>query len=65
MAGDRGGAERAFRAMARRDDTKLLGLRGLYIEAQRRDDRAWPRGSPPRRRRKAAPSLGLGRPGGA
>ena len=38
MAGDRGAAERAFRAMARRDDTKLLGLRGLYIEAQRRDD---------------------------
>ena len=38
MAGDRGGAERAFRAMTQRDDTKLLGLRGLYIEAQRRDD---------------------------
>ena len=40
MAGDRGAAERAFRAMTERDDTKLLGLRGLYIEAQRRDDRA-------------------------
>jgi len=38
MSGDRAGAERAFRAMAARDDTKLLGLRGLYIEAQRRDD---------------------------
>ena len=38
MAGDRSGAERAFRAMTTRDDTKLLGLRGLYIEAQRRDD---------------------------
>ncbi|HEY5217044.1 MAG TPA: heme biosynthesis HemY N-terminal domain-containing protein [Pseudolabrys sp.] len=38
MAGDRAAAERAFRAMAARDDTKLLGLRGLYIEAQRRDD---------------------------
>jgi HemY protein len=38
MAGDRDGAERAFREMTRRDDTKLLGLRGLYIEAQRRDD---------------------------
>ena len=38
MAGDRGGAERAFRDMTRREDTKLLGLRGLYIEAQRRDD---------------------------
>ena len=38
MAGDRDGAERAFREMTRRDDTKVLGLRGLYIEAQRRDD---------------------------
>ena len=36
MAGDRAGAEQAFRAMTKRDDTKLLGLRGLYIEAQRR-----------------------------
>src|SRR5476649_1632063 len=38
MAGDRDAAERAFRTMTERDDTKLLGLRGLYIEAQRRDD---------------------------
>ena len=38
MAGDRAAAERAFHAMTRRDDTKLLGLRGLYIEAQRRAD---------------------------
>jgi HemY protein len=38
MAGDRAAAEHAFRAMARREDTKLLGLRGLYIEAQRRAD---------------------------
>ena len=38
MAGDRSGAERAFREMIKRDDTKLLGLRGLYIEAQRRND---------------------------
>ena len=38
MAGDRAAAERAFQAMTRRDDTKLLGLRGLYIEAQRRAD---------------------------
>jgi HemY protein len=38
MAGDRAGAERAFREMSTRDDTKLLGLRGLYVEAQRRDD---------------------------
>jgi HemY protein len=38
MAGDRAAAEQAFRAMSARDDTKLLGLRGLYIEAQRRND---------------------------
>jgi len=38
MSGDRNAAERTFRAMTERADTKLLGLRGLYIEAQRRDD---------------------------
>ncbi|HXZ21550.1 MAG TPA: heme biosynthesis HemY N-terminal domain-containing protein [Pseudolabrys sp.] len=38
MAGDRDTAERAFRDMTKRNDTKLLGLRGLYIEAQRRND---------------------------
>ncbi len=38
MSGDRTGAETAFRAMLARDDTKMLGLRGLYIEAQRRND---------------------------
>jgi HemY protein len=38
LSGDRAAAEHAFRAMAERDDTKLLGLRGLYIEAQRRKD---------------------------
>jgi len=38
LAGDRAAAELAFRAMAERADTKLLGLRGLYIEAQRRQD---------------------------
>ena len=38
LAGDRHGAERAFRAMAEREDTRLLGLRGLFIEAQRADD---------------------------
>ena len=36
--GDRTGAERAFRAMAERQDTRLLGMRGLYVEAQRRND---------------------------
>jgi len=38
MAGDRIGAEHAFRAMVARDDTRAIGLRGLYVEAQRRDD---------------------------
>ena len=38
MAGDNIAAERAFRDMSTRDDTKLFGLRGLYIEAQRRSD---------------------------
>jgi HemY protein len=40
LAGDRAGAERAFHEMTRHDNTKLLGLRGLYIEAQRRNDSA-------------------------
>jgi HemY protein len=40
LSGDRAGAEEAFRAMAGRADTRLLGLRGLYVEAQRRDDAA-------------------------
>ena len=56
MAGDRTGAERAFRAMAERDDTRLLGLRGLYIEAQRRNDPAAAR-TVAERAVKAAPSL--------
>lgn len=38
MSGDRDGARRAFHAMAEREDTRLLGLRGLFIEAQRNDD---------------------------
>jgi HemY protein len=38
LDGDRTGAQRAFRAMAEREDTRLLGLRGLFIEAQRADD---------------------------
>jgi HemY protein len=40
LEGDRAAAAIAFRAMAERDDTRLLGLRGLYIEAQRRQDAA-------------------------
>jgi HemY protein len=38
LEGDREGARAAFRAMAEREDTRLLGLRGLFIEAQRADD---------------------------
>lgn len=38
LNGDREGAQRAFRAMAEREDTRLFGLRGLYVEAQRADD---------------------------
>jgi HemY protein len=38
LHGDRDGAQRAFHAMAERKDTRLLGLRGLFVEAQRRDD---------------------------
>src|ERR1700761_4157301 len=38
LDGDHSGAQRAFRAMAEREDTRLLGLRGLFIEAQRADD---------------------------
>src|ERR1700759_2764492 len=38
LDGDRHAAQRAFRAMAEREDTRLLGLRGLFIEAQRADD---------------------------
>jgi HemY protein len=38
LDGNRDEAQRAFRAMAERPDTRLLGLRGLFIEAQRADD---------------------------
>lgn len=38
LDGDREGARRAFLAMSNRADTKSLGLRGLYVEAQRADD---------------------------
>jgi HemY protein len=40
LAGEREVAERTFRAMASRADTKAFGLHGLYIEARRRDDAA-------------------------
>ena len=35
LSGDAGQAEAAFQEMARRNDTRLLGLRGLHVEAQR------------------------------
>jgi HemY protein len=38
LAGDREAADRAFRAMASRTDTKTLGLHGLFVEARRRND---------------------------
>jgi HemY protein len=38
LSGDKAAAEQAFRAMTERPDTRILGLRGLYIEAQRRGD---------------------------
>jgi HemY protein len=38
LAGDRDGAKAVFNTMAEREDTRLLGLRGLFIEAQRADD---------------------------
>ena len=38
LDGDRETAQRVFHAMAEREDMRLLGLRGLFIEAQRADD---------------------------
>jgi HemY protein len=38
LEGNRQAAREAFQAMAERKDTRLLGLRGLFIEAQRADD---------------------------
>ena len=38
LAGDREAAARTFQLMAGRDDTRLLGLHGLFVEAQRRND---------------------------
>jgi HemY protein len=44
IAGNGAEAERTFRAMAAREETKLLGLHGLFIEAQRHDNAAVARG---------------------
>jgi HemY protein len=43
ISGDRDGAEASFRAMAEDPETRVLGLRGLYVEARRRGeaDTAW------------------------
>lgn len=38
LLGDRGTARRAFEALLEKPETKLLGLRGLYVEALRWDD---------------------------
>ena len=38
LGGDRQAAQDAFVRMAERPETRLLGLRGLHIEARRRDD---------------------------
>jgi HemY protein len=40
LSGERDDAAAAFRAMADRSDTKLFGLHGLFVEAQRRNDPA-------------------------
>lgn len=40
LSGERDRADSAFHAMAARSDTKLFGLHGLFIEAQRRNDPA-------------------------
>jgi len=38
LSGDASGAESNFRNMLDHDETKLLGLHGLFVEAQRRSD---------------------------
>jgi HemY protein len=38
ISGDKPGAEAAFRTMAETDETRVLGLRGLFVEARRRGD---------------------------
>ena len=40
LCGDRTAAVRNFELMAGRDDTKMLGLHGLFVEARRRNDPA-------------------------
>jgi HemY protein len=57
LAGDRAEAERVFRTMAGRPDTKPLGLHGLFVEAHRRNDQAGARAYAEEAAR-TAPSLG-------
>ena len=38
LSGDRGRAEAAFKAMLDKPETRVLGLRGLFVEARRRND---------------------------
>jgi HemY protein len=40
VSGDRSAAETAFRRMMENDETRVLGLRGLFVEARRRGDAA-------------------------
>ena len=40
LSGDRDAAVATFQEMADRDDTRVLGLHGLFVEAQRRHDHA-------------------------
>jgi HemY protein len=40
LSGDRNAAVATFQEMADRDDTRVLGLHGLFVEAQRRHDHA-------------------------
>ena len=40
LCGDRAGAAHSFERMAGRNDTRLLGLHGLFVEARRRNDPA-------------------------
>jgi HemY protein len=40
MAGDRPGAEGAFKQMLNEPETQVLGLRGLFVEARRKGDTA-------------------------
>jgi HemY protein len=40
LSGDRDAAVATFQEMASRDDTRVLGLHGLFVEAQRRNDHA-------------------------